>query len=264
MVSLCEAKVMTQLDVLSFVTATDIRAEPYAYLTKAGALPAETYAALEAKYLMPNVPTDAPQNYLLLGDPFSPEFQEVMSDLWKEFADYHRSPAFFASVMGHLGDQIRATHPDLEDKIGCRLEEAACSWSKSDEATPFKINCQFSYNTPVTELSSVRDAHLDKTRRLVSGLFYFKLGDDDAGGDLGIYRFKGARKFVDVYAPMDALELAEIVPYEANRITMFVNSPDAVHAVQPRKPTPHLRRYINLYIDYKEPLFDLGPYQIRN
>ena len=51
------------------------------------------------------------------------------------------------------------------------------------------------------------------------------------------------------------------VKYGANTLLIFVNSPFAVHGVTERQPTPHLRRYINMIGEVREPLYDFKQYQ---
>jgi hypothetical protein len=47
------------------------------------------------------------------------------------------------------------------------------------------------------------------------------------------------------------------VPYEANTLVLFLNSPNSVHGVTPRPPTPHVRRYINFQVELSRDLFTL-------
>ena len=47
------------------------------------------------------------------------------------------------------------------------------------------------------------------------------------------------------------------IAYRANRLVLFLNSPWSVHGVDPRPPTPHVRRYINFLCEFREPLFEI-------
>ena len=51
------------------------------------------------------------------------------------------------------------------------------------------------------------------------------------------------------------------VPYRANTLVTFVNTPDSIHGVSERGVTAHPRRYINFLAELREPLLDLSPYQ---
>ena len=44
--------------------------------------------------------------------------------------------------------------------------------------------------------------------------------------------------------PARYIELVKRVPYRANQVVMWMNTPDAIHAVAPRGVTPFARRYV--------------------
>ena len=191
-----------------------------------------------------------------------------VAPVWKEFFAYYLSPASFQEFLSHFGDQVRRIYPDLEDRMGKRLEELVAVPRRIERGNipddaDVVLDCQFTFNTPVRTPSRVRGVHVDKSRRLYSGLFYMRPSwDDTEGGNLHLYRFKGGRQFVDGVAVDDrVVEKVDEVEYAANTLMMFVNSPDSLHGVTERAVTPFPRRYINILAETRIPLFDLAPYQ---
>lgn len=88
-----------------------------------------------------------------------------------------------------------------------------------------------SYNTPVKEVSSVRNVHLDNGIKVYSGLCYMKLKGDTAGGDLVLC----------------GLNENKTVPYGENRVVIWENTIHSWHYVTERKVTPRIRRMVNIY-----------------
>ncbi len=76
-----------------------------------------------------------------------------------------------------------------------------------------------------------------------------------------LYRFKDKPRFRGVSVPDDAVDTVSHVVYQVNTMIFMVNSPFALHGVSPRHPTPHIRRYLNFLAEFREPIFDLAPYQ---
>ena len=184
---------------------------------------------------------------------------DIETDPLRRFMAFHTSRAFYLEVLRLFGEVIRNTYPFLETRLGKRLEEASVGLRGQPLDTDFTIDCQVGFNSPVLgEASRVRGPHVDKPFRLVSGLLYFRVPEDDSsGGDLTLCRFKGSeRVFYGNYEVRDEdVEEVECVPYEANRLIFFLNSPDSVHAVTPRSVTGVPRRYINFLVEARQRLF---------
>jgi 2OG-Fe(II) oxygenase superfamily len=113
------------------------------------------------------------------------------------------------------------------------------------------MQCQFGMNSPVITEKSVRTAHIDKPMKIYNALLYCRADDDDsAGGELILYKFHKTPGF---YGNRTALpgRITEVVsvPYSRNTLVLFLNSANSVHGVRPRKPTPHIRRYINFQVE---------------
>jgi len=248
-----------RLDILGGLSEDDVRDWPFPHVSTAPCIDLDLFARLSESMPVPAFRPDSPSNMLTLANPFEPPLNTRLSEDWKRFAAHHASSDFFASILRVIGSRIRKIHPELEGRLGRKLEDARCVWRGSEQAgdADFLIECQLGYNSPVREQSSVRGPHVDKTRRLVSALLYMPEPGDDAGGEITLYRFKRQPKFNGVSADLADVDPISTIPYEPNRLILFVNGPNSVHGVQPRKVTNRIRRYVNFFVDYREPLFAL-------
>ncbi len=148
--------------------------------------------------------------------------------LWREFCSYHSSPEFFRKA---------------KSVFGFEQEKAS-------------LRCQPGINTPTKKESRVRGPHLDNPRELYAGLFYMPTDED--GGDLEIYRWNGEKKFHGkLEVEDDCVELVKTVKYRPNTYVMFLNGPDALHGVTPRK-SDKPRFLVNVIADVSKPLFVIG------
>lgn len=247
--------------VLSRIQPDQVMLEPFPFVSAPDCLETDLFRRLSSTMPVPNYGPGTPSNMLTLASPFEAPLDTALNETWHAFAKAHVGPGFFAEVMALVGDAVRRVHPDLERRIGRPLQDASVSWRGAGDDTDFQLDFQLGYNSPVHETSSVRGPHVDKTRRLVSALLYMPQPHDDAGGELTVCRFKGARRFQGVSAALDDVEPVTTVPYEPNRLILFVNGPFSVHGVKPRAVTDKIRRYVNLFVDYREPLFSLDAYQ---
>ncbi|NUZ05788.1 2OG-Fe(II) oxygenase [Piscinibacter koreensis] len=234
--------------------------EPFAHLVIENCLPADYYRALADAY-----PPDAQVLELdawRRGGPVQPNQRNdigahqvlrapgLVAPVWEAFVRHHASAAFWADVVRVFGPALRATYPDLEQRLGGRLEHLASGvrFDPDGDAGPISLDCQIGINTPVTHPGSVR-VHTDAPEELFAMLLYFRRDEDDStGGELEIRRWKPgrARRFVGSECDADDAELVATIPYRANTLVAFVNSDESLHAVSPRSPTPHSRRLVNL------------------
>lgn len=255
--------------VLATASAADLRLLPFPHLVIENCLPADYYHQLAHHY---------PDDELILGANAqrgkAPPQQNQRVDLsardveihrdriapiWRDFVDYHTSPAFLAEVLSLFGPAIRSCYPQLEQAIGAPMRQ----WSSGLRFDPERDNgdismdCQPGINTPVTRPSAVRRVHTDSPEELFAGLLYFRRPEDDSsGGDLEIHRWRrGSRRRFEgkEIAEKDA-ELIDTVSYRANTLVFFINTCDALHAVSERSVTPHTRRLVNLLGEVYRPL----------
>mmetsp|Transcript_18987 Transcript_18987/g.36233 ORF Transcript_18987/g.36233 Transcript_18987/m.36233 type:complete len:211 (-) Transcript_18987:1643-2275(-) len=126
------------------------------------------------------------------------------------------------------------------------------------------MDCQISINTPPRgPLSTVRGAHLDSPIEIYAGLLYLRdPRDKSKGGDLQVLQCASDRgcprlgeRAMQAYAAKgqagtqfepEKLRLAAKVPYAANTLVMFINTPQALHAVTPRSFSSLPRRFVNI------------------
>jgi hypothetical protein len=244
----------------------DVRLDPFAHLVRAEAVPLADYAELAATFpslsvlaeeagpLASNVAVRMNAQRALSGG--------RLSAAWRRFFGYHVSADYWLHVVRVFGAHLRAAFPDLEDRIGRRLADWRVGLRGTDAHLDVRLDCQFVMNSPVTRPSSVKTPHVDKYDKIFSALFYMREpGDETAGGDLDLYRWCRAPRFVRHRVLPTDVELATTVPYAANTYVAFVNSPRSVHGVSPRAVTPVPRRYVNFIAEV--PVRAFAPPQVR-
>jgi hypothetical protein len=234
---------------LANVRSEDIVDLPFAHFSTGKMLPAEVYAALEADF--PSL--DMILNGRNVGNNQAVRMtvKQVLNDrrispLWCEFFAYHTSGDYWRDVVRLFGSRFREAFPGLEERIGRRYEDWRVVPRGFAGEADIHLDCQFVMNTPVTEVGSVKTAHVDLCDKIFSALFYFRDERDDApGGDFELYRWRRSPRFVRHRAMSCDVKKAKIVKYDANAYTCFLNSERAVHGVSPRGITDIPRRYIN-------------------
>jgi hypothetical protein len=234
---------------LSDLRQEDILDTPFAHFTSRSAVPAEAYAALEADF--PSIDIILDGRAAASNQAVRMTVKQVLNDrrispLWRAFFEYHTSGAYWRDVVRLFGDRFRLAFPSLEARVGRRYEDWRVVPRGFAGEADIHLDCQFVMNTPVTEVGSVKTAHVDLCDKIFSALFYFRReGDVTPGGDFEIYRWRRSPRFVKHRALDRDVEKVKTVPYAANAYACFLNSQQAVHAVSPRGVTNIPRRYIN-------------------
>jgi len=244
--------------ILERVRRSDIVHAPYPHLHMPDALDAAYYGELAAAYptlnrIANNAPIGNNEAYLLsardvLDDPALP-------GIWRDFFDYHTSKAFFREMLSFWEPCIQREYPDLTERFGKPLAELETAVrARSKEKSPGNIgadmmlDCQFGMNSPVTAPSSVRGPHIDKPYKLYAALLYFRHPEDNfQGGDLDLYRPKKPHYPTNAQLNVDErhVERFATIPYRANTLIMWLNTPRSLHGVSPRPVTSVSRRYVN-------------------
>ena len=158
----------------------------------------------------------------------------------------------------HLfGDVIRQEYPDLESRIGGKLEQMTTGMRYRDKAD-IGLDSIFGINPQPTP-DYIRGHHVDEPTELYAMLLYMRPQKDDSdGGSLEIYRFKNDHpvlRGVSV-SPKD-VELVRSVKYQANTLFFFINTTRSVHAVTGHPMTNNtFRRYVNVCGELRIPLWD--------
>jgi len=229
---------------------SDVLTDPFPHILRRNALPPETYAALEAGFPTLAMILDG-RTVVANNQAVRMSVKQVLNDrrlspLWRGFFEYHTSAAYWREVVRLFGDRFRRAFPGLEEHVGRRYEDWRVTPRGFGGDADIHLDCQFVMNTPVTQVCSVKTAHIDLCDKIFSALYYFRAPTDDApGGDLEIYRWQRSPRFIKHRVMQRDIVLAKTVEYQANAYVCFLNSENAVHGVSPRGITAIPRRYVN-------------------
>lgn len=233
-----------------------IESDPYPHLVVDDVLPADVYSALEpifpsVEYVMDGKPVEDNRTYLrnsisTLADP-------DLAPIWRDFHETNTQRSVFEQACAMFGDEIARIHPQLEENFGKPLEAFTTARrqgpgdSEGNRKADLMIDCQFGVNSPVVEVGTPRGPHVDRGAKLFSALLYFRdEKDESGGGEYELFKLRRGpfprNKMKSV--PHRYVETVKKVPYRSNRLVMWMNTPDAVHAVAPRTKTAYPRRYI--------------------
>jgi len=260
--------------ILERVRREDIRMRPFPHVVVRDALPADYYAKLAATY--PSLESIAGTGELPSNTAYRLSTADVVASrtidpLWREFFAYHSSPAFFAEFLAGWGDLVERLYPKIPAAFGKPLREFAPETRqpgahREDEnyKADITLDTQFAMNSPVKTVSSVRGPHVDRGLKLFAATLYFRLPEDEApGGDLELYEFADPRFRLDPDKPMEYdfvkrgpyneldvvpeswVRLVDTIPYDANVLVFWINTPYSLHGVTPRGITDVPRRYVN-------------------
>lgn len=248
--------------ILANLDPARIDLEPFPHVWRRGALDPSHYAELADAF---------PSLERIAGCPPLPNNQvyripscDVLADaampgIWRDFFSYHSSRAFLEELLRFWKDAIAREYPNIEQRFGKPLAELTAQMrhyrpGKPPESlsenmrTDVTMDTQFVVNSPVTEISTVRGPHLDKPYKLFAAILYMRHPDDrSSGGNLQLYRLSERQARFDRRQHLDerAVEPFDEVPYEANTVVLWLNTPLALHGVTPRSATRIPRRYIN-------------------
>lgn len=271
--------VRNRFSILSNVRNTDFILHPYPHLIIKNALDAKVFAELEATFPEDSVIVDGrrvadtwfdyPACKVLKNDYISPQ--------WRQFFSYHTSAEFFQELVALSGDLLRALNPGLEERAGRPLKDFKVGIrprGKEDALAPgadVSMECQFYINYTMAP-RTIRGPHVDRPSELFAALLYFRQPSDNSeGGDLDICECESNgggdlypdEKTVRIFAERPAaiapwlVKTVYTVPYQANTLVLFLNSPRSIHAVTSRSATPLTRRHINFCCDVPFDLFNM-------
>lgn len=250
--------------VLHKASRGDIVVDPFPHLVLRNALDDEAYEALASEF-----PDD--ETIINGREPSTTRYYHYnardvldnprISALWRRFIAHHVSGAFYSEVVSLFGDHIRSLHPDLERRLGIRIEDLTTSIRFKEAFRDVALECQFAYWPSGPEPVSPIGPHVDREVALYAGLLYFRRDEDDStGGDLELYRFKGDRR---VYGerrgvPRDSVEAVKTISYRPNTLVFFLHSPDSLHGVTERSPSRVPRLHVNFVGELQVKVFDVG------
>jgi hypothetical protein len=240
------------LNLLRKATPDQVCLDPYPHLVIEDALDEETYLQLESSYPSEEIIRGA--RHVANRDQIqAPELlaHAEIAPVWKQFADYHISQAFYRELLRLFGSCARTHYPWLETEKGYALEDFTTGVrdSKAAALPDVCLDCQPGLNVITETAMTPRSPHLDANNKLFTGLFYMRIpGDEARGGDFILYRPKTEPLPFDtpVTVAEEYLEIAKVVPYRRNTAVFFMNTPLALHGVAVRDATPVPRRLVNL------------------
>lgn len=272
---------MMPSNLLACISPSDVIADPYPHVVIHDPIPASESAAL-----IDDWPSDAiiqagvqaksnqrfslPAAKALTNDKISPQ--------WRAFIAEQTSPAFGHHLLRIFGAFIPSCLPEFATLLGGRPDQCCWDQCRLDQcrfgvrgfetgAEDLVLDAQLSINTPAfRQATSVRAAHVDLPQKLFIGLYYLRPPADTGseGGDLILCRAKSGQPLRMYQREVDSGSLEEFqrIRYGRSVLVLFLNGPRSVHAVSPRQPTPHTRRFLNLIGQAPRPLFDVTQYQM--
>ena len=244
------------VNVIDFARRATIHHDPFPHLEIENFLPEPLYRELEAnlpsiEYITDGEEIVSNRTYLRsskrsLEDPDLPK-------LWRDFIETNTSRVVFESALDIWGDAINQYHPRLAENFGKPLDAFTTARrsgkgdSPANRKADLMIDCQFGVNTPVEAMSSPRGPHVDRGAKLFSSLIYFRdEADESTGGEYELFRLRRGpfprRKMKKI--PERYIESVKKIPYRRNSLVMWINTPEAIHAVAQRSVTPYPRRYL--------------------
>ncbi|NQV99657.1 MAG: 2OG-Fe(II) oxygenase [Rhodospirillales bacterium] len=179
---------------------------------------------------------------------------DVFDPVWSDFVSLHTRPEITRHVLSLFTDHLTSPQPDLPASTRFGIHGITANWTTADVLTDTRLEII----SPAHTAGSHRKGHLDTANRLFSALFYLRAADDTStGGGLDLFRWKdGPKAKLDVFElPEDDIEHVLTVPYKANTLVVFPNSPHALHGAEIRQPTKHDRAYVFITAEVEKDLF---------
>ena len=171
--------------------------------------------------------------------------------------DYLCSKEFFLKVVKKLNMENWIDQNLCTDLQSLNVNSSLVN-NKSD--TDIFLDCRVGINTPNNKLSTVRDAHIDATNVLYTGMLYLRDEYDDSNGaNFIVYKPIKENIKVGIGRTLDKskLMIVDEIKYQGNNMIIFQNGKNSIHGVSPRGVTPYARKFIAFNATYKDPLFNL-------
>lgn len=231
------------------IKSEDIKAEPFPHIIINNVLDKKYYDTLDREFPEDKLFTKNKkylENYRY--NIFNYNYDSI-SDLWKQFIDYHSSEYFCNKLVDLFHQNIIHHYPDFikeYEKKNYTLGNSQKDFK--EKKIDMCISSDIAINTPLSkQINTVRSPHLDNSKKILTGLFYMRHKKDNSkGGDLEIFKFKNKfkKKYFGNSVPYKFVDVVETIPYKENTMIIFLNSPDSIHGVTNRKPTDFSRRFI--------------------
>jgi len=219
--------------------------EPYPHFVIEDALPLDIYDQLEKEWpteqLLSTKPFDQGICYRLKADEMLKP--KKVSNLWKEFTEYHTSMEFYKQMTKVFGDLV----PHIED-----LTLSPRGWDTGHDK--IGTDCQTVMHKPIDYSS--RTAHIDNPREIYAALLYMPYKEDrSTGGEFQIHETHDTISEVNKNGGREVKEKAgrivKTIPYKANTLVVFCNnSTRCVHSVSARRDAVLHRRSVNIIAEF--------------
>ena len=221
----------------------DVRLKPFPHMVIEEALARDHYDALLRS--RPPYPGDASASNRRMPTPaWMLTSLEFYHPLWRDFARLHCDPAVTYRVAELFAAHWPAHLPDLPREV----TRFGVLGRDTFETAEVLTDARLEITSPVHGCaSSHRGGHVDTPNRLFSALFYLRAPEDDSpGGGLELFRYRqGPPDKLDAFElPPASIEPVATIPYRANTLVVFPNSPLAIHGSELRQVTPHDRAYV--------------------
>ena len=230
---------MSKLSILQ--NAGQIFHKPYPHIVIENALPEKLFNELHSTL---------PETYVA-GKPLGPDHSRrvkfhvldedkwPITDLWRDFFEYHTSREFFNEVLDLFGDHVSLL-PIRPSKI---ITGRGKKYSNNINCYQ---DCQFVRHDVMPEGETTRTPHFDNLFEIFAGLLYFK-HDSSTGGDFHIHEqtqlptMGGKNNAITNAGP-----IFRTAPYKNNTVALFLNSRYAIHSVEPRSGIQLPRWSVNI------------------
>lgn len=257
------------LSLFQRVDRSQVLTKPFPYVIVENALPDELHTELRRTFPSRqtlNVPIGQNKRWStsLL------ELREIpgITDLWRNFVEFHASKDFLDDVLALFGDSIVQLYPNIfRSVIDIGNRPVVIRGANSQTQGELYLDSQVSGNTPASRPGVPRGIHFDSAESLWAGLYYLRSeADDSLGGDLELWKWPDSfsfRKKSTLYREgMDPKYAQKIrtIPYRSNTFVFLINSIDSLHSVTERLPSPHTRQFLNLVCSVSSPLFRPLPF----
>ncbi len=256
----------TSLSLLQNFNKSDFYSTPIPHIIINNALPEKLYNELliqSPKYLIKN---NSSNN--IRGNFFPDQIkQKIQHELFYRFLNFHRSPEFFYQCANVFKDDLEKIYPNIIKKTKKMIDNNKIIKFDSDSKKRkdcMTLSSSYSYNTPVTEASSVRGPHIDHFDKIFFGLYYMKEPEDNSiGGDLIFYKWKknysNYKKkniiFTEKWSNMlSHSEEAKKIKYEKNTFVLALNSINSLHGVSKREKTNYIRQFCYISVAFNKDL----------
>ncbi len=223
-----------------------VETDPWPHIMIKNALPQnihdELLSTLPDKRLTQGQPKDKHGKLTWKAYEIAPE-QYPVSNIWKEFIDFHLSREFFDQVLDLFGPWAKKLPITKENII---LTDRTLG-------PTFKDNCYtefgFVKHPPLNDVSS-RTPHTDNEKEIYAGLLYLKYPEDKStGGGFSLHKPNSLKMNIK-REYVDPGPIVKVCPYESNNFVMFLSNKNTQHSVEPRQGAVHPRWSINMFGQY--------------